>query len=187
VLEHPFFLNKKTFKPLSLNQTVLGEKDMNSTDLQSDHAVLKSNNSTNLPPKSNNAVLKSNNTSNLPSQSSRGLERQFTLPENDSGIPNFTTCRLKPIVQQTKTGRIEITSTLDVLMDFKSEADVTGISGDGMRISIYRRLLNRAIDISNPSAVYNIKSLPSGYHKKIRYASRFVELVRSKTPKVYKY
>lgn len=168
-MEHPFLLNQKIFKPLSLNKSVFGEKTASSTCL---------------PQKSNAAVLKSNNTLNLPSNTNIDLEKNSIQATNNNGISNFTTCRLKPIIQQTKTGQIEITRHLEVLMEFKSDANVTGISGDGTRISIYRRLQNRVVDISNPISVYDINSLPTGYHKKIRYASRFVELVRAKTPKV---
>jgi hypothetical protein len=98
-------------------------------------------------------------------------------------IPNFTTCRLKPFVQKTKSGKLEILNNLDVLVDFEIEPNLVVIKGDGTRISIHKREVGHAI-CSSPLIEYNFSNVPSAYQKIIRYSSRFIDLIRSKTPKV---
>ncbi len=69
-----------------------------------------------------------------------------------------------------------------MLLDFGDKNFIL-ISGNGDSIKFFDR--TKYPDPNDkPSETYSIKSIPAEYHKKIRYASKFVDLVRSKTAKV---
>lgn len=99
-------------------------------------------------------------------------------------IPGFTTVRLKALVQNTKHGKIEILESGSILMDFNGDPLLLLINGDGSVVELFKRVngLRKLPDYSFP-----IASVPKGLHKKIKYAARFVDLVRSKTPKIIFY
>jgi polo-like kinase 4 len=100
----------------------------------------------------------------------------------ESNLPVFNMLRLKQIVQNTKHGKMEILRDLRLLIDFKNDPEILVISSNGSNVFIFER--SHRLDLESPAATYNRSDLPTKYHKKFRYASRFVELVRSKTPKV---
>lgn len=112
--------------------------------------------------------------------------------------------RLKPIRQKTRNAVVSITENNEVCLEFlqqKGDEDyvleVVRISCNGMKITTYVPNGRRGILLSHnlpplPSdtrAVSNYLycSLPFKYWKKYQYATRFVDLVRKKTPKITLY
>ena len=98
----------------------------------------------------------------------------------------FSTARLKPLKQKTKHGLIEIMSDGHVFLDFVGEPHFMVISGDGQTVSLYSRN-SFTYGHSQPVDSFIYTELSSSLMKKHRYAIRFVELVRAKTPKVIFY
>ncbi|KAJ3089464.1 Serine/threonine-protein kinase plk4 [Quaeritorhiza haematococci] len=103
-------------------------------------------------------------------------------------LPPFTTVRLKPLKQKTKHGTVTILSTGQLMLDFIGEEYLLVISGDSNQIDFYDREGDPTkLETQRPVRSYTRSSLPAQYVKKYRYAMRFVELVRSKTPKIIFY
>ncbi|KAI8817463.1 kinase-like domain-containing protein [Fimicolochytrium jonesii] len=102
-------------------------------------------------------------------------------------LPEFSTQRLKPLKQKTKHGTVSILASGDLLLDFLGEEFLMLISGDSRTIELFDRSTSPTDPQSRPIRRYTRTSLPSAYVKKYRYASRFVDLVRSKTPKIVFY
>ncbi|KAM8970589.1 serine/threonine-protein kinase PLK4 isoform X1 [Sarcophilus harrisii] len=106
--------------------------------------------------------------------------------------------RLKPIRQKTKKAVVSILDTeevcVELLKEFASQEyvkEVLQVSSDGNSITIYYPndgkgfpLDNRPFPPPKDMIRYNFDSLPEKYWRKYQYASRFVQLVRSKTPKI---
>ncbi|XP_054680721.1 serine/threonine-protein kinase PLK4 isoform X2 [Grus americana] len=106
--------------------------------------------------------------------------------------------RLKPIRQKTKNAVVSILDTGEVFMEFLKEhhsqelvKEVLRISCDGNVIAVYHPNEGRGFLLDDrppaPSediCVYNFDNLPEKYWKKYQYAAKFVQLVRTKTPKV---
>nr|DBA28940.1 TPA: hypothetical protein GDO54_009222 [Pyxicephalus adspersus] len=116
-------------------------------------------------------------------------------------IPPLNSERLKPIRQKTKNAVVSILDTGDVCMEFVKEQnsqervkEVLRISCDGNLIYVYHPNEGKGLPLddrppSPPETMmsYTFDSLPEKYWKKYQYASKFTELVRSKTPKVTYY
>ncbi|KAI8052265.1 hypothetical protein BDF22DRAFT_512533 [Syncephalis plumigaleata] len=81
--------------------------------------------------------------------------------------------------QQTQHGNIELLEDGRVKLAVRGESRIMLISGDGNTIELIE-------EGSRPAVVakYKLDDLPEQYHRKYAYASRFVELVRSRTPKI---
>uniref|UniRef100_A0A674JA59 Serine/threonine-protein kinase SAK n=1 Tax=Terrapene triunguis TaxID=2587831 RepID=A0A674JA59_9SAUR len=106
--------------------------------------------------------------------------------------------RLKSIRQKTKNAVVSILDAGEVCMEFLKELhsqelvkEVLRISCDGSVITVYHPNEGRGflLDDGPPSppedvVIYNFDNLPEKYWKKYQYAAKFVQLVRSKTPKV---
>ncbi|XP_074848040.1 serine/threonine-protein kinase PLK4 isoform X5 [Carettochelys insculpta] len=106
--------------------------------------------------------------------------------------------RLKSIRQKTKNAVVSILDSGEVCMEFLKEfhsqelvKEVLKISCDGSVITVYHPNEGRGflLDDGPPSApedvvMYSFENLPEKYWKKYQYAAKFVQLVRSKTPKV---
>uniref|UniRef100_A0A8D2JGI4 Serine/threonine-protein kinase PLK4 n=1 Tax=Varanus komodoensis TaxID=61221 RepID=A0A8D2JGI4_VARKO len=107
--------------------------------------------------------------------------------------------RLKPIRQKTKNAVVSILDTGEVCMEFLKEynsqefvKEVLKISCDGSGVTIYHPNEGRGIPFNDRPPlpppedlnVYGFNDLPEKYWKKYQYAAKFVQLVRSKTPKV---
>uniref|UniRef100_A0ACB8E872 Uncharacterized protein n=1 Tax=Sphaerodactylus townsendi TaxID=933632 RepID=A0ACB8E872_9SAUR len=106
--------------------------------------------------------------------------------------------RLKPIRQKTKNAVVSILDTGEVYMEFLKEygshelvKEVMRISCDGNGITVYHPnegkgfpLKDRPPSLPEDLNSYSFDNLPEKYWKKYQYAAKFVELVRSKTPKV---
>ncbi|KAM9329358.1 serine/threonine-protein kinase PLK4 [Gastrophryne carolinensis] len=109
--------------------------------------------------------------------------------------------RLKPIRQKTKNAVVSILDNGDVCMEFIKEQnaqervkEVLRISCDGNLIYVYHPNEGKGFPLDDrpPSPPenmlsYSFDSLPEKYWKKYQYASKFTDLVRSKTPKVTYY
>ncbi|NXH20459.1 PLK4 kinase, partial [Bucco capensis] len=109
--------------------------------------------------------------------------------------------RLKAIRQKTKNAVVSILGTGEVCMEFLKEhhsqelvKEVLRISCDGNMIAVYHPNEGRGfpLDESPPAppediCMYNFDNLPEKYWKKYQYAAKFVQLVRTKTPKVTYY
>lgn len=109
-----------------------------------------------------------------------------TSPGKEDLSP-LSTKRLKHLRQITKHGTVEILRTGHVLLDFVGDPYLVLISGDGQRVRLLdRRDLDGKVTLDKVPALrrYTWDSLPAKIAKKYRYASRFVDLIRSKTPKV---
>ncbi|XP_066429864.1 serine/threonine-protein kinase PLK4 isoform X1 [Eleutherodactylus coqui] len=130
------------------------------------------------------------------------------IPQHASGyhslksiIPPLNSERLKPIRQKTKNAVVSILDTGDVCMEFLKEQnsqervkEVLRVSCDGNLIYIYHPnegkgfpLVDRPPSPPENMLSYTFDSLPEKYWKKYQYASKFIQLVRSKTPKVTYY
>ncbi|XP_018421461.1 PREDICTED: serine/threonine-protein kinase PLK4 isoform X2 [Nanorana parkeri] len=119
--------------------------------------------------------------------------RSIVLPLNSE--------RLKPIRQKTKNAVVSILDTGEVCMEFVKEQnsqervkEVLRISCDGNLIYVYHPNEGKGFPLddrppSPPETLlsYTFDSLPEKYWKKYQYASKFTDLVRSKTPKVTYY
>uniref|UniRef100_A0A8C3X916 Serine/threonine-protein kinase PLK4 n=1 Tax=Catagonus wagneri TaxID=51154 RepID=A0A8C3X916_9CETA len=110
----------------------------------------------------------------------------------------LTAYRLKPIRQKTKKAVVSILDSeevcVELLKEFASQEyvkEVLQISSDGSMITIYYPNDGRCFPLADrpPSPTDNISrysfdNLPEKYWRKYQYASRFVQLVRSKSPKI---
>ncbi|KAE8630388.1 hypothetical protein XENTR_v10000805 [Xenopus tropicalis] len=109
--------------------------------------------------------------------------------------------RLKPIRQKTKNAVVSILETGEVCMEFLKEQnsqervkEVLRISCDGNLIYVYHPnegkgfpLVERPPSPPENMRSYTFDSLPEKYWKKYQYAAKFIQLVRSKMPKVTYY
>ncbi|XP_041463144.1 serine/threonine-protein kinase PLK4-like isoform X2 [Lytechinus variegatus] len=117
--------------------------------------------------------------------------------------PPLNATRLRPIRQRTRNAVVSIMPGGEVCLEFLKTKDgqdrvveVLRISQDGMQVTIYQPNGGKGFPIMEdpPSppqdsgiTTHSYHDLPSKYWKKYQYASRFIQLVRSKTPKVTLY
>ncbi|XP_068608300.1 serine/threonine-protein kinase PLK4 [Brachionichthys hirsutus] len=116
-------------------------------------------------------------------------------------VPPLCTFRLKPIRQKTKNAVVSILDTGEVCMELlkglggqERVKEVLRISCDGSMVTIYQPNDGKGFPIHDcPPAppedilICSYGDLPEQYWKKYQYASKFVQLVKSKTPKVTLY
>uniref|UniRef100_A0A3Q3WSZ3 Serine/threonine-protein kinase PLK4 n=1 Tax=Mola mola TaxID=94237 RepID=A0A3Q3WSZ3_MOLML len=109
--------------------------------------------------------------------------------------------RLKPIRQKTKNAVVSILDTGEVCMELlkchggqERVKEVLRISCDGSMVTIYQPNGGKGFPVLDcPPAppedilICSYEDLPEKYWKKYQYASKFVQLVKSKTPKVTLY
>ncbi|XP_060919023.1 serine/threonine-protein kinase PLK4 isoform X1 [Labrus mixtus] len=109
--------------------------------------------------------------------------------------------RLKPIRQKTKNAVVSILDTGEVCMELlkcqsgqERVKEVLRISCDGSMVTIYQPNSGKGFPVLDcPPAppedilICSYEDLPEKYWKKYQYASKFVQLVKSKTPKVTLY
>ncbi|NWY90922.1 PLK4 kinase, partial [Loxia curvirostra] len=119
-------------------------------------------------------------------------------PTLRSVVSPLSAHRLKPIRQKTKNAVVSILDTGEVCMEFLKEhrsqelvKEVLRISCDGNVIAAYHPNEGRGFLLGDrppppPEGIctYNFDNLPEKYWKKYQYAAKFVQLVRTKTPKV---
>ncbi|XP_042540744.1 serine/threonine-protein kinase PLK4 isoform X1 [Dipodomys spectabilis] len=106
--------------------------------------------------------------------------------------------RLKPIRQKTKKAVVSILDSEEVCVELLKECtseeyvkEVLQISSDGTMVTVYYPndgrdflLADRPPSPTDNISTYSFDNLPEKYWRKYQYASRFVQLVRSKTPKI---
>ncbi|XP_072313988.1 serine/threonine-protein kinase PLK4 [Eucyclogobius newberryi] len=116
-------------------------------------------------------------------------------------VPPLTATRLKPIRQKTKNAVVSILDTGEVCMELLKHVsgqervkEVLRISSDGSMVTIYQPNDGKGFPVLDhpPALPENIlicsyDDLPEKYWKKYQYGSKFVQLVKSKTPKVTLY
>ncbi|XP_061599028.1 serine/threonine-protein kinase PLK4 [Cololabis saira] len=116
-------------------------------------------------------------------------------------VPPLCSSRLKPIRQKTKNAVVSILDTGEVCMELlkcqngqERVKDVLRISCDGSMVTIYQPNGGKGFPVLDcPPAppedilICSYEDLPEKYWKKYQYASKFVQLVKSKTPKVTLY
>ncbi|KAG8505387.1 Serine/threonine-protein kinase PLK4, partial [Galemys pyrenaicus] len=112
--------------------------------------------------------------------------------------PPLTARRLKPIRQKTKKAVVSILDSEEVCVELLREhaaqeyvKEVLQISRDGDTIAVYHPddgrgapLAERPPPPAGGVSRYSFDRLPEKYWRKYQYASRFVQLVRSKSPKI---
>lgn len=99
-------------------------------------------------------------------------------------IEHFTTKRLKPLSQTIKYGRIELLESGKVLVDFHNDQHVLVINHNGTTLDLYRRNTKSDYKERTPDYSCTIGQTPKQVQRTVTYAAKFVDLVRSKTPKV---
>ncbi|XP_004540648.3 serine/threonine-protein kinase PLK4 [Maylandia zebra] len=138
----------------------------------------------------------------------RELKLSSTKPSTDKPkktlrdvIPPLCASRLKPIRQKTKNAVVSILDTGEVCMELlkcqsgqERVKEVLRISCDGSMVTIYQPNGGKGFPVLDcPPAppedilICSYEDLPEKYWKKYQYASKFVQLVKSKTPKVTLY
>ncbi|ETE69088.1 Serine/threonine-protein kinase PLK4, partial [Ophiophagus hannah] len=156
---------------------------------------------TRLPSKSEKALLSPAFGLHLVSEiKNRDKESQYGHPKPllRNIVSPLSAHRLKPIRQKTKNAVVSILDTGEVCMEFLKEynsqefvKEVLKIYCDGNEVTIYHPNEGIGVPLNDrPPAspehinVYSFDNLPEKYWKKYQYAAKFVQLVRSKTPKV---
>uniref|UniRef100_A0A8C7WFE4 Serine/threonine-protein kinase PLK4 n=1 Tax=Oncorhynchus mykiss TaxID=8022 RepID=A0A8C7WFE4_ONCMY len=116
-------------------------------------------------------------------------------------LPPLCASRLKSIRQKTKNAVVSILDTGEVCMELlkgqgpqERGKEVLRISCDGLMVTIYQPNEGKGFPVlDRPPAppedilICSYEDLPEKYWKKYQYASKFVQLVKSKTPKVTLY
>nr|XP_020446522.1 serine/threonine-protein kinase PLK4 [Monopterus albus] len=116
-------------------------------------------------------------------------------------VPPLCASRVKPIRQKTKNAVVSILDTGEVCMELlkchsgqERVKEVLRISCDGSMVTIYQPNGGKGFPVLDcPPAppedilICSYEDLPEKYWKKYQYASKFVQLVKSKTPKVTLY
>ncbi|KAM9571193.1 serine/threonine-protein kinase PLK4-like isoform 3-T3 [Salvelinus alpinus] len=116
-------------------------------------------------------------------------------------LPPLCASRLKPIRQKTKIAVVSILDTGEVCMELlkgqgpqERVKEVLRISCDGLMVTIYQPNEGKGFPVlERPPAppedilICSYEDLPEKYWRKYQYASKFVLLVKSKTPKVTLY
>ncbi|XP_028293138.1 serine/threonine-protein kinase PLK4 isoform X2 [Gouania willdenowi] len=116
-------------------------------------------------------------------------------------IPPLCASRLKPIRQKTKNAVVSVLDSGEVCMELlkcqngqERVKEVLRISCDGSMVTIYQPNGGKGFPVLDcPPAppedilICSYDDLPEKYWKKYQYASKFVQLVKSKTPKVTLY
>ncbi|XP_053700267.1 serine/threonine-protein kinase PLK4 isoform X2 [Synchiropus splendidus] len=116
-------------------------------------------------------------------------------------VPQLCASRLKPIRQKTKNAVVSILDSGEVCMELLKSVsgqdrvkEVLRISCDGSMVTIYQPNGGKGFPVlDSPPAppedilICSYDDLPEKFWKKYQYACRFVQLVKSKTPKVTLY
>lgn len=121
--------------------------------------------------------------------------------EEKLDTPPLCSERLQPTRHKTKNAVLSILPNGEVTVELikkkgSSErvTDVCRISNDGLRVVVYK--VDRKCPVTDTpppvppggaDSIYSLESLPQEHWKKYIYASRFVSLVKAKTPKIILY
>ncbi|KAM4708221.1 serine/threonine-protein kinase PLK4 [Discoglossus pictus] len=152
-------------------------------------------------PAPNKPVQKQHDFTAREQHKSKMPQQQLGYRTLRSIIPPLNSERLKPIRQKTTNAVVSILDTGEVCMEFIKEhhsqervKEVLRITCDGNLIYIYHPnegkgfpLVDRPPSPPENMSSYTFDTLPEKYWKKYQYAAKFIQLVRSKTPKVTYY
>ena len=86
--------------------------------------------------------------------------------------------RLKTLTHNTQNGYIKITKERWIEMEIQKKTKIMMISPEGLQIIVKSKV------ISNVVYEYSFANLPSKFIPFYKYASDFVNVLRSKTPKI---
>ena len=98
-------------------------------------------------------------------------------------LPHFTTKRLKPLKQSLKYGELEILDTGNIVINFKVDQHVILLNSDATVIKLFKKR-NFNGGFANPDYSCRVEDSPRSIQRTLVYTSKFIDLVRSKTPKV---
>ncbi|MCJ8736913.1 hypothetical protein PDJAM_G00017730 [Pangasius djambal] len=129
------------------------------------------------------------------SKANEGKEKKSPL------FPPLCAARLKPIRQKTKNAVVSILDTGEVCMELlkgqgaqERVKEVLRISSDGSMVTVYQPNEGKGFPVldhppSPPEDIFicSYEDLPEKYWKKYQYATKFIQLVKSKTPKITLY
>ncbi|KAJ8725674.1 hypothetical protein PYW08_003857 [Mythimna loreyi] len=132
-------------------------------------------------------------------ENKENIPKTCSVNSNVLSVPPLCAERLPIISHRTRNAILKIEPS-GVIVEFIKKkgkdreeqiTEICKISKDGMKIIIYTvdnktRTLNTDHD-PNPDEVFTYHNLPQKHWKKYLYASRFVELVKAKTPKITLY
>lgn len=105
-------------------------------------------------------------------------------PPTSPGSP-LNTKWLRPLRQQTKHGIIELLGNGKIWIDFMIDPTISVIDIDGLRVRIFEKGTQQSqIDYNTPKEILYYPNLPLAKMKIYEYARKFVNLLRSKTPRV---
>ncbi|KAF6040930.1 PLK4 [Bugula neritina] len=151
-----------------------------------------------LSPISENQIIATAATMCSPCHSSSSSRQSKDSTGN--GLQPLTSERLRPIRQKTRNAIVNILENGEVHLEFlksrsptSSVMEVLNISPDGTQVTVFRPpkdsgvtgdLLETPTSIPPTANTYTNHTLPKKYWKKYLYASRFIRMVKSKTPKV---
>lgn len=116
-------------------------------------------------------------------------------------VPPLCSERLQPTRHRTKNAILTILDNGEVCIEFikrrngvEKISEVCRISGDGLRVILYKPVASTEVGNQPPplpargaDSIYSYENLPLRHHRKYVYASRFIKLVRAKTPKLTLY
>uniref|UniRef100_A0A9J8A6P3 Serine/threonine-protein kinase PLK4 n=1 Tax=Cyprinus carpio carpio TaxID=630221 RepID=A0A9J8A6P3_CYPCA len=133
------------------------------------------------------------------SKGKANTEKEKVCPKKS--FPPLCAARLKPIRQKTKNAVVSILDSGEVCMELlkgqgaqERVKEVLRISCDGSMVTVYQPNEGKGFPVLDhpPSPPEDIlicsyEDLPEKYWKKYQYATKFVQLVKSKTPKVTLY
>ncbi|XP_076236304.1 polo like kinase SAK [Calliopsis andreniformis] len=116
-------------------------------------------------------------------------------------VPPLSSERLQPTRHRTKNAILTILDQGEVCIEFikrrngvERVSEVCRISSDGLRVILYKPTIPTEVGSQPPplpargaDSIYSYENLPPRHHRKYVYASRFIKLVRAKTPKLTLY
>ena len=116
-------------------------------------------------------------------------------------VPPLSSERLQPTRHRTKNAILTILEHGEVCIEFikrrngmERASEVCRISSDGLRVVLYKPPNPMEVGMQPPplpargaDSIYSYENLPPRHHRKYVYASRFIKLVRAKTPKLTLY
>lgn len=128
------------------------------------------------------------------------IHKTCNVNKNLLNVPPLCADRLPSISHRTRNAILKIDYT-GVIVEFikkkgkdreEKVVEICKISKDGMKVIIYSADRDKGKDLNleydpNPDEVFTYHNLPQKHWKKYLYASRFVDLVKAKTPKITLY
>ncbi|XP_053625457.1 serine/threonine-protein kinase PLK4 [Plodia interpunctella] len=143
----------------------------------------------------------SNQSLDIADDNKENIQKLGNLNTNSLGVPPLCAERLPTISHRTRNAILKIEPS-GVIVEFikkkgkdreEKVVEICKISKDGMKIIIYTVDNKDRVNLANvdhdpsPDEVFSYHNLPQKHWKKYLYASRFVDLVKAKTPKITLY